>query len=297
MTGGLQVAMLPDGLRLHLHHGPIDLIIEAFSAPTEVRRAYRQAVGRFGDILSTLVEELAELRRPVTLAYPLFRGPVARRMAAAVWPHRERFITPMAAVAGAVADEVLAALVTDRDLKRAYVNNGGDIALFLSPGERFRSGVVSNQNAPALDAVAAIDAAVPVRGIATSGWRGRSFSIGIADSVTVLARDAAQADAAATLIANAVDVDHPAVVRRPASDLADDTDLGDRLVTVDVGRLPADAAEDALAAGTREARAMRQSGLIGGAIVALQGHFRVVGRPADALSWGQSQCLGGRGWT
>ncbi|WP_204349766.1 hypothetical protein, partial [Klebsiella pneumoniae] len=76
-----------------------------------------------------------------------------------------------------------------------------------------------------------------IGGIATSGAQGRSFSLGIADSVTVLARDAASADAAATLIANAVDLDHPAIRRRPARNLDPDSDLGDRLVTVGVGDL------------------------------------------------------------
>ena len=68
-----------------------------------------------------------------------------------------------------------------------------------------------------------------MRGVATSGWRGRSFSLGIADAVTVLAATAAAADAAATIIANAVDLPgHPAIARRPASELEDDSDLGDR---------------------------------------------------------------------
>ena len=35
---------------------------------------------------------------------------------------------------------------------------------------------------------------MPHRGVATSGWRGRSHSLGIADSVTVVARNAAAAD-------------------------------------------------------------------------------------------------------
>jgi uncharacterized protein len=78
----------------------------------------------------------------------------------------------------------------------------------------------------ATDAQCEIDFDIPVRGIATSGWRGRSFSRGIADSVTVLAKTAAMADAAATVIANAVNVVHPGIVRRPACDIRDDSDWG-----------------------------------------------------------------------
>jgi len=103
-------ATLPGG-RLHLQHGPIDLVIEAWGERHEIAAAYEQAWRRFQDILETLVAELPILRRAVGPAYPLARGPVARRMVAAVWPHRDVFITPMAAVAGSVADEMLADIV------------------------------------------------------------------------------------------------------------------------------------------------------------------------------------------
>ena len=136
-------ARLDDG-RLHLQHGPIDLVIEAFGAAHEIERAYGQAIDRFGDILPTLVGELAVLRRPVMQAYPLLQGPVARRMAEAVWPHRTVFITPMAAVAGAVADEMLQAMVRGRTLDKAYVNDGGDIAIHLAPGQSLRAGIVAD---------------------------------------------------------------------------------------------------------------------------------------------------------
>ena len=117
-------AFLPDG-RLHLQHGPIDLLVEAFGERGEVGRAYQQAIDRFGDILPTLVGELPLLRRPVGDAYPLLQGPVARRMAEAVWPHRAVYITPMAAVAGSVADEMLQAMLSGRTLDKADVGREG----------------------------------------------------------------------------------------------------------------------------------------------------------------------------
>jgi len=116
-----------------------------------------------------------------------------------------------------------------------------------------------------------VDHAMPVRGIATSGWGGRSFSLGIADSVTVLAATAAQADVAATLIANRVNLDHPAVVRRPANSLRDDTDLGDRLVTVDVPDLPPALVQEALQLGLDCARAMQARGQLHAAFLCCQG--------------------------
>lgn len=263
-------ARLDDG-RLHLQHGPIDLIIEAFGAPDEVERAYRQAIARFGDILQRLVDELPTLRRPVGDARPLLHGPVARRMAEAVWPHRAVYITPMAAVAGAVADEMLQALVHDRALDKAYVNDGGDIAFHLAPGHELRAGIF----VAALDGMARLTADQPVRGIVTSGWGGRSFSLGIADAVTVLARTAAAADAAATLVANAVNVDHPAIERRPAKELDPDSDLGDLPVTVAVGRLPPALIDAALDRGADEAHRLRLAGHIDGAALSLQGRWRI----------------------
>ena len=263
--------------RLHLQHGPIDLVIEAFGAPAEVARAYDQAVARFQDILETLVGELDDLRRPLGPAHPLFRGPVARRMAAACWPYRTVFITPMAAVAGAVADEVLAAMLAGVQLAKAYVNNGGDIAFHLSGQETLRAAVVCNPDLPHLDAIATLNAVQPSRGIATSGWRGRSFSLGIADAVTVLAETAAQADAAATIIANAVTVEHEMIRRQPAHSLRDDSDLGALPVTVSIGTLPIFAINEALSAGAARAQDLRRCGLIQAAFLSLQGETRTVG--------------------
>jgi ApbE superfamily uncharacterized protein (UPF0280 family) len=258
-------AFLPDG-RLHLQHGPIDLIVEAFGANDEVERACRQAIDRFGDILSTLVSELPMLRRPVGDAYPLLQGPVARRMVEAVWPHRAVYITPMAAVAGSVADEMLQAMLAGRTLEKAYVNDGGDIAFHLSEVHELTAGVFVD----ALDGTVRLTHDRPVRGIATSGWGGRSFSRGIADSVTVLAATAAAADAAATIIANAVDADHPAIERRPACELDPDSDLGELLVTTSVGALPAAIIDQALECGAAEARRLGLS-----AALCLQGQWRL----------------------
>jgi ApbE superfamily uncharacterized protein (UPF0280 family) len=258
MTGAC-CARLLDG-RLHLQHGPIDVLIECWGDGDEVQAAYRQACERFGSILGELVEELAHLREPVGEVFPALRGPVARRMAAAVWPHRDVFITPMAAVAGAVADELLEALLQGRSLRKASVNDGGDIALHLAPGEEIKVGVVDDPTRPQVNADVCLHEQQATRGIATSGWRGRSQSLGIADAVTVLARTAAQADAAATLVANAVDVEHPAIRRLPARQVKEDSDLGDLPVTVAVGALPHTAVAEALERGLAAARAMQHAG-------------------------------------
>lgn len=280
-------ALLPGG-RLHLQHGPIDAIVHAWGEPGEVRAAYDQAMAAFPEVLPRLCAELPLLRTPLPAPCP--EGPVARRMHAAALPFGAGFITPMAAVAGAVADHLLAALCAGRRLDRALVNDGGDIAIHLAPGQSFRCGIVADLAAPGLDAVATIGAADGIGGIATSGRRckgqgGRSFSLGIADSVTVLAATAAAADSAATVIANAVDLPaHPAIIRRPASAIDPDTDLGARLITWDVGPLSPGEIGAALAAGASAARDAAGRGLIRAAILHLRGQRAVIGAPTLALA-------------
>jgi uncharacterized protein len=271
--------MLPDGRRLHLQHGPIDLIVEAWGAHEDVAASYRLAVDRFETVLTQLVGELPLLREAVDATCRL-QGTTARRMWRATACHLPRFVTPMAAVAGAVADEVLTAMTRGRNLRRAYVNNGGDIALYLSAGDGngFRVGLVVDPDDPRMPGAIEITADMPVRGIATSGRHGRSLSLGIADSVTVLAADAAAADAAATLVANAVDLPgHPAVRREPANTLDPDSDLGARLVTTCVGPLSADEIDAALAAGVNAADDMIGDGLLHAAVLVLGPSVRLVG--------------------
>ncbi len=319
----LQVRLLPDGRRLHLQDGPIDLVIGADGAAPAVAEAHRAAAAALDGMLDALCRELDVLRAPAhppsplgekvpakradegrpsqTVAHPpssplcgpsplrgegqTLIGPVARRMAAAVAPYAaETFITPMAAVAGAVADAVLDAMLRAADLDRAFVNDGGDIALHCAPGHSYTVGLVDRPDRPSLFGRTVIDAASGVRGIATSGWRGRSFSRGIADSVTVLAGSAATADAAATVVANAVDLPgHPAIRRAPADAIHPDSDLGHRLVTRDVGPLSPDDIAGALDGGLALAEDLVARGLILGAALQVQGVVRIVGdagRPA-----------------
>jgi len=279
MNTRAHIALLADGRRLHLQDGPIDLVIEAFGTRSEVRAAYSAATERFTTILDELCSELPLLRQPAGPSRPHVSGVVAKRMLDAVLPYAvDNFITPMAAVAGSVAEEVLVAMTGAADLSGAYVNDGGDIALHIAPGEEFIVGMVERPDHPSLFGTARLGAADPVRGIATSGWRGRSFSLGIADAVTVLAESASAADAAATIIANAVNLPgHPAIVRVPACHLAPDSDLGSLLVTQDVGQLSHPEVEVALSNGSAVARNVLQRGLIVAAALNVRGETGVVG--------------------
>ncbi|QAU40429.1 UPF0280 family protein [Bradyrhizobium guangdongense] len=278
MTRLPQIAMLSDGRRLHLQDGPIDLIIEARGPAHEVQAAYEAAARRLTGLLDELCAELPELRAAAGERTSL-RGMVARRMHAAVAPYAsDCFITPMAAVAGSVAEEILGAMLDAASLDRVYVNNGGDIALHLGRGEHFAVGLMDRPDSDGVIRTMRVDADDPVRGIATSGRHGRSFSLGIADAVTVLAATASQADAAATIIANAVDLPgHPGIIRQPANELQPDSDLGARLVTRNVGHLSQRDIAAALESGAECARQLFDRGLIEGAVLRLCGDMLVVG--------------------
>ncbi|MGA7290919.1 MAG: UPF0280 family protein [Terriglobales bacterium] len=282
MNHRAQIRMLPDGRRLHMQDGPIDVIVEAFGEVRQIDLACRAAATRFVTILDELCRELAFLRLPVREESASPWGTIARQMTNAVRPYASQtFITPMAAVAGAVAEDLLATMISAATLSRAYVNDGGDIAIHLTSDETFIVGMVERPDRPSLFGMTTIQFEDPIRGIATSGWRGRSFSLGIADAVTVLADTASMADAAATVVANSVDLPgHPSIGRVPARELAPDSDLGDRLVTQSVGSLLPHEILEALEAGSRVAESLRVSGLIGAAALNLQGKTQVVGAHA-----------------
>jgi ApbE superfamily uncharacterized protein (UPF0280 family) len=276
MNPRLRARMLRDGRRLHLQDGPIDLIIEAWGETAAVHSAYVSAHTCMQNILDDLCADLPLLRG---LVGGVATSSTGRRMQRAVASFAtEIFITPMAAVAGAVAEEVLQVMTQSARLARAYVNNGGDIALHLAAGEHLVMGAVDRPDQPALFGSAVIEAAGEVRGIASSGWRGRSFSLGIADAVTVLATTAAVADAAATCIANDVDLaDCVGVQRVPANTLDPASDLADRLVTRGVPDLSDSEKTRALEAGAITARRLIASGRIISAALHLQGQTMVVG--------------------
>ena len=269
--------------RLHLQHGPIDLILHVDASEEIRKRLYSTAKKRFSTVLQELVVEMDLLKQPWSADLPDPKGGIAQKMCFAV-RGSDFFVTPMAAVAGAVADEVLEAMLNEakntdpclEEIQRMYVNNGGDIAFWLNAGESFSIGVVDNPGIPELNARVSLAYESPVRGIATSGWRGRSQSLGIADAVTVLAGSAATADAAATLIANDVNVYYPGILKRPASEVKDESDLGMLPVTVDVPPLPVDQISKALKRGAQTAGNFIRTGKIEAAYLSLQKQTLVV---------------------
>lgn len=276
--------MLPDG-RWHFQHGPMDIVIGADGAPAAVHAAHEAAWHRFEPLLGELASELPLLRQRINDGPCPLQGATARRMWRSCEPFCSSFITPMAAVAGSVAQELVHCYERD-GVERAWINNGGDIALHLAPGRTVRVGLYSDisqlgvrelTEGLAIDGRFTVTHAMPVRGVATSGWRGRSFSLGIADSVTVLAATAAQADAAATVIANAVNIEDSRIRRQRACEVKEDTDLGGLEVTVDVPVLPAEVVRAALERGARRARGLLASNLIWSAALVCQRQVVICG--------------------
>ena len=279
MTGP-QAALIA-GDRLHLQYGPIDLII---GVDGDRATAFAAARAAFEGLLEGLVAELPLLRGAGNREAAQSTTATGRRMIRATAPFAaETFVTPMAAVAGSVADTILAAMCTATQPRRAYVNNGGDIALYLGARQTFALGMAAHDGS-SLGQVT-VSAEQPTRGVATSARHGRSLSLGIADSVTVLADTAAAADVAATLIANAVDLPgHPAITRRPAEDLQPESDLGQRLVVTACEPLTANDRAAALASGIKRAETFARRGLIHAAALFLQGDSRVLSPQHFSLS-------------
>lgn len=264
--------------RLFLNHGPIDIVLEAFGKDKPL--AYEKAKKYFSTLLNELVLDMDLLKKEV-VPHRNFNNKISQSMQNATEKFYPDFITPMAAVAGSVADNILNVLVKDSQLEKAYVNNGGDVSFYLTENQTVKSSLASIPNI-----IAEIDYKDKSRGIATSGWRGRSFSLGIADSVTVLADNAAMADAAATMIANSVNIkNHPSIIKKPAEEIYEDSDLKNLMVTVEVGDLKQSEIEDALRNGNEVGKTYLENGLINSALIELHNCFCIVQKESTNLNF------------
>jgi ApbE superfamily uncharacterized protein (UPF0280 family) len=293
---GVQIQRLETTERLHLNHGPIDLIFDLQGKAHAMAKAEQVAARLFESVLTDLMAEITALRTPYEQLYACParqpKGAIARRMLAALSGYEACFVTPMAAVAGAVADHMLGALKASQGLERIVINNGGDMAFWLSDAARLRIGIADGEGLDALRGFPArlmLDGhsanQLQLGGVATSGWQGRSHSFGIADSVTVLAESAARADVAATLIANAVTLPHSSKIeRRPANELSPDSDLGARPVTISVGQLTDAEKKQALRAGCLKAQQILEQGGAKGIFLSVQGESAALGSDLAQLT-------------
>ena len=270
--------------RLFLQHGPINIVLEAFGIDKNL--AYRNVKKYFETILDQLVLDLTLLKKEVVLNRK-FNNKISQSMQDATERFTPTFITPMAAVAGSIADNILRVLINDTNLEKAYVNNGGDVSFYLNENQTIKSSLAAIPNM-----IAEIKYKDKSRGIATSGWRGKSFSRGIADSVTVLAENAAMADAAATMIGNAVDIyNHPKIKKRPANEIYEDSDLNNLLITFEVGNLTKFEIKEALKNGYQTALQYVENDLINTALIQLSDYFCIVQKNSTDLNIINKSCL------
>jgi ApbE superfamily uncharacterized protein (UPF0280 family) len=198
---------------------------------------------------------------------------VVNRMVDATRAMKDSSLTPMAAVAGSISDEVADFLFHRRDITKVVVNNGGDIAVRLRGNDSVTVGGKVGLEESGLSYTLAIVGNDGVGGVATSGLGGRSFTKGIASAAMVLASSAALADAAATVLGNATNVSDARIERRLAGELDPDTDIFDELVTVKAGDLEEEKIEEALHNGLAEASRLQKEGEILGALLVVKGRW------------------------
>jgi uncharacterized protein len=248
--------------------GPASLVVEGQKDGRTFRFDRQTIEKRIKEILDDIANFLPLLKQKACRIRNTSHLPeVVRKMVEAAKLVDEATLTPMAAVAGAVSDEIKSFL-KDLGLDMISVNNGGDISVHNKFGKALRIGI-GDINAGRGTAYSLKIEGLRDYGLATSGFGGRSFTLGVADIGTVVAETGAIADAAATFICNRTDVETKKVVRRRASEIDPLTDIPDELVTVSVGELDRGLVLKALENGIEAAHSLKKGNVIHDAIVIL----------------------------
>jgi ApbE superfamily uncharacterized protein (UPF0280 family) len=259
--------------KVYFHYGPVQMTIMAQRRNQLLSREVNKAGAIIPDLLKSLVQVLPLAKQPWPRLLGIKRFPrILRLMFEAVSATQDETLTPMASVAGAFADLVADFLIGQKATK-VIVNNGGDIAVRLKAGENIRVGIAPRAGGVAPSHFIALDSSWNVGGVATSGMGGRSFTLGIADAAVAVAKNAAWADACATLIANNTNVDSPLIKRRLAREIDSDTDIPDLWVTTEVGDLPEKAIQEALARGLAKVKCLVNEKVIVGGMIILAGRI------------------------
>lgn len=255
--------------RVLVDHGPVTLVIVA---EREGRPDTVAAMQGGQKALSALAElarvKDAAFRRASELEESRYYPAVLNRMIRAVQRVGETDLTCMAAVAGAIADEAVDAAFR-AGATRVAANNGGDIALRFGSGQSMRIGIIEDMQTGRCSRYVLASDGNGIRGVATSGFGGRSLTQGIASAAVAISSDAALADACATVLGNATNAESPLIRRVPAETKDPGTDIRGIMVTDAVGELPAEVKRAALTAGLEKARALIDKGLIIGAFLAV----------------------------
>ena len=263
-----RIMPLPGGRAVLAENGPLRMVIQAWQGPDPRLEPAMDAAKYAFDCLERVAGRLAELKRRPGDIHALPLEPISREMIASVRAVGDAELTPMAAVAGSLADAV-ADWLFGQGLSRVIVDNGGDIAIRLTAGETTRVGLRPEIQHQQISHVLTLDGRHSSWGVCTSGLGGRSFTCGFASAVTAIARTSSLADAAATSVANACFVAGADVVQVPAEKLDPNTDIPGLLVTVKLGNLSTGQTAEALSKALKKAEQLTQKGVIWGAIVAI----------------------------
>ena len=259
-----------DPYKAILDIGPVQMSVRAERNGQPLGREWRRLEQIVSDWLSDLKRHLEEARKPWPQVKDTSQYPkVLRLMYEAVRLTGEPTLTSMAAVAGTISEMVCNYLI-DRGATKVLVNNGGDIAIHLGDGESTRVGIIPRLGTQPSHYVQ-LSPASAIKGIATSGFGGRSFTLGIADAAVALAAKPSIADACATVLANAVNVESPLIERQQARELDPATDIPGLWVTTKILPLPGEIKDCALENGMKKAREMVDSKVLLGAILFLGG--------------------------
>ncbi len=272
MSSDRLIMVTPGRDAVMAENGPLHLVIRAWIGECFQKNLALDAAEFSFTCLSQVADNKAGLRQLPALSDFKPCDPVPRAMVDSVLALGDPELTPMASVAGAIADAV-ADFLFEKGCTRVIVDNGGDLAVRLSKGQTARVGIRPDLKTQDLSHVLKLNGTCPTYGVNTSGFGGRSFTTGIASAATALSHSSALADAAATSIANACFVADPRIIQVPAKRLSPLTDIPHIPVTVAVGDLPPTLVQKALTLALTRALDYQTRGLIFGAFVACNGQW------------------------
>lgn len=267
-----RIEILPGKIGVLAENGPLHLVIRAYSGSGLDHEMAVAASHYAFTCLEGVAGELPLLRQQHRELQLTPKHKISRAMLESVRAVGDADLTPMAAVAGSIADEV-ANWLMEKGATRAIVDNGGDIAIRLSPGERMTVGLRPTIESQKITHVIRLNSNSTTWGVNTSGLGGRSLTRGIASAVTAFGSTSSLADAAATAIANACFSQHKNILQVPARQIDSNSDLGEMLVTVSVQGLPEQIVAKALENGLQKASLVQQQGLIQGALIVIGDQF------------------------
>jgi uncharacterized protein len=278
-----QIIPLPDQNLVLAESGPMRLFIQAWFGENPLLKLGVEAAERSFDFLNQVAANQFILKQLPNRISVKSKDPIPRSMINSVSIMESDDLTPMAAVAGAIADAVADWLWTKK-VTKVIVNNGGDIAIRLAKNETTKIGLRSNVNRQDISYTIRLKGSQHSWGINTSGLGGRSFTRGIASAVTVFAKTSTIADAAATGIANECYVNDRAIIQLPAEQLDPNTDLQGVPVTVEVGHLSEELWSKAIAQAKRKAETLVSKDIIQGAVIVADGKMVLTDDFTSAIS-------------